>query len=257
MAKNKCVICKFPLKLEPTNYKNSDDKMSFGNFVIQYEHKFLRNIHRDEQLQDSHHLKNLENYYKIFNKYIMICIGLLALLNNFNKKDFIDLATEEFVEKKFAEEDVGDIKKTINQTEIKNALSTTHRNVLKFNLKIYAFVYDELICFPRSDIQFETITTNKFFSNGHQLVRGKFHLHHSHITGKTYGYAHVFFNTTLIEKSNPEIPFVAHNFFGFDLFYYIKAYTASAWCTKELNIGGTNLTHATYQITVISMVKLD
>ena len=46
----------------------------------------------------------------------MICIDLLALLNNFNKKDFIDLATEEFVEKKFAEDDVGDIKKTINQT---------------------------------------------------------------------------------------------------------------------------------------------
>ena len=36
------------------------------------------------------------------------------------------------------------------------------------------------------------------------------------------------------------------NFFGFDLFYYIKAYIASAWCTKELNIGGTNLTHANY-----------
>ena len=116
MAKNKCVICKFPLKLEPANYEKSDDKMSFGDFVIRYEHKFLRNIHRDEQLQDSHPLKNLENYYKIFNEYIMICIDLLALLNNFNKKDFIDLATEEFVEKKFAEDDVGDIKKTINQT---------------------------------------------------------------------------------------------------------------------------------------------
>ena len=90
--------------------------MSFGDFVIRYEHKFLRNIHSDEQLQDSHPLKNLENYYKIFNEYIMICIDLLALLNNFNKKDFIDLATEEFVEKKFAEDDVGDIKKTINQT---------------------------------------------------------------------------------------------------------------------------------------------
>ena len=174
--------------------------MSFGDFVIRYEHKFLGNIHRDEQLQDSHPLKNVEKYYKIFNEYIMICIGLLALLNNFNKKDFIDLATEEFVEKKFAGDDVGDIKKTINQTEIKNALSTTHRNVLNFNLKIYAFGYDELICFPRSDIQFETITTNKFFSNVHRLVRGKFHLHHSHITGKTYYYAHVFCNATLIEK---------------------------------------------------------
>ena len=148
----------------------------------------------------------------------MICTGWLALLNNFNKIDFINLTTEKFVENKFAEDDIGDIKKTINQIEIKNTLSTTHGNVPKFTFQIYAFVYDELICFPRSDIQFETITTNNFFSNVHRLVRGKFHLHHSHITGQIYGYAHDFCNTTLTEKSTPEIPFVWHKFFGFDLF---------------------------------------
>ena len=90
-------------------------------------------------------------------------ICLLALLNNFNKNDFINLANEEFVEDKFVGDDVGNIKRTINQTEIKNALSTMHGNVPKFNLKVYAYVYDELVCFPRSDIQFETITTNNFF----------------------------------------------------------------------------------------------
>ena len=90
-------------------------------------------------------------------------ICLLALLNNFNKNDFINLANEEFVEDKFVGDGVGNIKRTINQTEIKNALSTMHGNVPKFNLKVYAYVYDELVCFPRSDIQFETITTNNFF----------------------------------------------------------------------------------------------
>ena len=90
-------------------------------------------------------------------------ICLLALLNNFNKNDFINLTNEEFVEDKFVGDDVGNIKRTINQTEIKNALSTMHGNVPKFNLKVYAYVYDELVCFPRSDIQFETITTNNFF----------------------------------------------------------------------------------------------
>ena len=90
-------------------------------------------------------------------------ICLLALLNNFNKNDFVNLANEEFVEDKFVGDDVGNIKRTINQTEIKNALSTMHGNVPKFNLKVYAYVYDELVCFPRSDIQFETITTNNFF----------------------------------------------------------------------------------------------
>ena len=50
----------------------------------------------------------------------------------------------------------------------------------------------------------------------------------------------------MIEKSNGEIPFIAHNFFGFDLLYFLKTYIAVAWCTKEVNIGGNNLTHANY-----------
>ena len=41
---DKCVICKFPLKVEPTNYQTPDDEMTFGNFIIRYEHKFLRNV---------------------------------------------------------------------------------------------------------------------------------------------------------------------------------------------------------------------
>ena len=170
----------------------------------------------------------------------------MALLNNFNRNDFINSATEKFFKDKFAGDEISEIKNTINKTEIKNALSTTHGNVPKFNLKIYAYVYDELVCFSKSDIDYEAITTNKFFTNVHQLIRGKFYLHQSHITGKIFGYAHDFFNTTLVEKSTPEIPFVAHNFFGFDLFYHMKAYIASAWCSKELNIGGTNLTQANY-----------
>ena len=191
----------------------------------------------------------------------MICIGLLAMLNNFNRNDFVNVATEEFVEEKCAGEELSEIKNTINKTEIKTVLSTTHGNVSKFTLKIYVYVYDELVCFPRSDLDYETITINKFFTNVHRLIRGKFHLHHSHITGKISGYAHDFCNATLVEKSTPDIPFVAHNFFGFDLFYYMKAYIASAWCSKELNIGGTNLTQANYgnitgEIRLIDSLKL-
>ena len=210
------MICKFPIKLEPTNFQTPDDEMSFGDFVICYKHKFLRDIYTEKQIKDSRHVKDLESYYEIFEEYILICIGLLALLNNFNRHDFVNVATEEFVEDKFAGEEISEIKNAINKTEIKNALSTTHRNVPKFNLKVYAYVYDELVCFPRSDIDYETITTNKFFTNVHRLIRGKFHLHHSHITGKIFGYAHYFCNTTLVERTMPEIPFVAHNFFGFD-----------------------------------------
>ena len=130
--------------------------------------------------------------------------------------------------------------------QTKKALSSTFGKVPKLNLKIYAYVFDELINFPRSDINYETITTNKFFINVHPLIKVKFHLHHSHITEKIYGYAHDFCNTAVIEKTTPNIPFLAYNLFGFDLYYFIRAYIASAWCSKSLDIGGTNLTQVNF-----------
>ena len=163
-----------------------------------------------------------------------------------HRNNFINVATEEFVEDIFAGKEIDEIKNVINETEIKNLLWNAYENVHKFNLKVYAHVYDELIIFPRSDIEYETITTNMFFTNVHWLIRGKFYLHHSHITGEIFGYAHNFCNTMLAEKKTCEIPFIAHNFFGFDLFYFLKAYVAPAWRSKELNIGGNKLTQANY-----------
>ena len=94
------------MELKLTNFKTPDDKMAFGDFLIRHEHTFLRNIYTDEQIKDSNHLKNLESYYEIVEEYIAICVGLLALLNNFNKTDFINLATEQFVENKFAGDEI-------------------------------------------------------------------------------------------------------------------------------------------------------
>ena len=68
------------------------------------------------------------------------------------------------------------------------------------------------------------------------------------MTEEILGYSHDFCNTAVIEKSKPEIPFVAHNFFGFDIFYFLKTFIASAWCSKKLNIGSTNLTHVNYSV---------
>ena len=119
------------------------------------------------------------------------------------------------------------------QTEIKNALQSSAGRVPKFNLKVY---------FPNSDIQYETFTTDSFFINVHGLIKMKIHLHHSHITGKILGYAHEFCNTNVTKKGAPDIPVIAHNLFGFDLYYFTKGYIASAWCSKELNIEKRNLT---------------
>ena len=49
LKEDKCVICKFSIKLQPTNSQTPDDEMSFGDFLIHYEHKFLTNIYTKEQ----------------------------------------------------------------------------------------------------------------------------------------------------------------------------------------------------------------
>ena len=53
------------------------------------------------------------------------------MLKNFNRTDFINSATENFVDDKFAGDKISEIKNTINKTEIKNALSEMHGNVPK------------------------------------------------------------------------------------------------------------------------------
>ena len=67
-------------------------------------------------------------------------------------------------------------------------------------------------------------------------------MHHSHVTGEQLGYTHDFCNLR-VKENNIEIPANAHNLFGFDLHYFIKGYVASSWCSKELKIGRSNLTH--------------
>ena len=107
------------------------------------------------------------------------------------------------------------------QTETKNATQSSGGRLPKFNLIDNAFVY-MLVYFPNTDIQYETFATSDFFINLHCLIKMKIHLHHSHSTGKIIGYVHDFCNTKVTEKSSPDIPVIAHNLFGFDLYYFIK-----------------------------------
>ena len=65
------------------------------------------------------------------------------------------------------------------------------------------------------------------------------------MTGEIFGYSHDFCNWKVKESKN-EIPLIAHNLFGFDMFYFIKDYRVSAWGLKDLNFGGNNLTNINF-----------
>ena len=184
---NRCVICKMPLRVEPTSFETPDDEMTFEDFIIRFEYKFIRNIYTYEQIKDSHHLETLEKYYEVYQKFVAISIGLLSMFNNYNKNDEINTEVSTFVEENYADDSIDELKNRIMQTEIKNALKSSYGKVPKFNLKIDAFVYNLLVHFPVTDMQYETFTADSFFINVHRLIKMKVHLHHSHITGKILG----------------------------------------------------------------------
>ena len=90
-----------------------------------------------------------------------------------------------------------------------------------------------------------TITTNNFFRNVYHMIKVKIHLHGSHVTGEILGCVHDFCNWRVRENKTDFVIF-AHNFFGFDMFFLLKGFRATAWNTKDINIGGTNLTNINF-----------
>ena len=50
-----------------------------------------------------------------------------------------------------------------------------------------------------------------FFESVHRPIKIKKHLHHSHVTGKIYGYAHDFYNMKVRENQS-QFSCIVHNF---------------------------------------------
>ena len=76
--------------------------------------------------------------------------------------------------------------------------------------------------FPKNKFEFETVATNNLFENIHKIINAKVHLHHSHVTGEVIGYAHDFCNLK-VRGNKGVISCIAHNFFGFDIYFFLKA----------------------------------
>ena len=99
--------------------------------------------------------------------------------------------------------------------------------------------------FPHGRFDYETLTTLNFFESVHRIINVKIHLHHSHVTGKIIGYAHDFCNVKVRANQN-QFSCIAHNFFGFDMFFLIKGIRLSVWGIKDVNIGGTGMTNINF-----------
>ena len=68
------------LKIDPLGYNVPNSEMFYGDFFIRYEHNFLRNIYSNSEIAESPQICTLQNYHVVHEKFIKICISLLALL---------------------------------------------------------------------------------------------------------------------------------------------------------------------------------
>ena len=112
------------MKIDPIGPGVSNNKMSYGDFFIRYEHKFLRNIYTKEQLASAPQIKTWKEYYKTFQKFIKICVSLQSVLVshvNFDDSDNNDLELRDFLQNNCAGCDsLDELRNDIENTEIEN-----------------------------------------------------------------------------------------------------------------------------------------
>ena len=103
----------------------------------------MRNIYSDEEIQQSPQISTLEKYYETYRKFIKICINLWSIFgSNMNQdEDQFDLDLKEFLQQKYPEADLEELKSKIDDVEIKNKVKkqmvTRSGNLISNQLRLY------------------------------------------------------------------------------------------------------------------------
>ena len=165
-------------------------------------------------------MKDVKTYHKNFVRFLKIVV---FLQNAFNTCDEFDECFNDdllnFCKNDCADcSDFNELKEVISGIKIKNKRSRC--KIAKFMLQIYAFV------------------------------------HHSHLTGKIYGYAHNFCNMK-VRENQFQFFCITHSFFGFDMLFLIKEIRLSFWGTKDINVGGSGLMSINFAIIGLQVKFID
>ena len=222
-AETKCVICDFKLSIGACFGPQSDD-MIYHDFVVRKEHLFLRNIYDTDVLKEAEQIKDLKTYYEDFKRFVN-CATLIGKYYN-QESDIYDIdhyCVEEFlrVDLDGELESFEELYDLINETKIKKSqfIKKSDQNVRL--RKIISFVYLKIMSLPKNELVEETVISTNFLQNITNIMYDKHVIHHSHMTGEIIGYAHGFCNRKVRENKN-NISVIAHNFFGFDFFFFLK-----------------------------------
>ena len=122
-----------------------------------------------------------------------------------------------------------------------------------------AFLCSNLIPFCVTNKVRAIPISNKFIQNVTSILQDRRCVHHSHIRGNIYGYAHTFCNEK-VRENYFKIPIIAHNLLRFDFVFLVKGLRASVCKTRDIVIGGKiptdiNFAYISNQIQFIDTIK--
>ena len=110
-----------------------------------------------------------------------------------------------------------ELKEKIQHVSLLKKRLATKKNL--FSKKLLAFLYSAMVRFCETD-KVKGIMTSKN------------HLHHSHISNETIGYAHSFCNAK-VRENKYKITVITHTLFRFDFFFPLKGLRARVWRTRD------------------------
>ena len=137
---DRCCLCAFPLEINRTGFDANEKTMSYDDFIIFKEHKFLGNIFSNEELPKTDALEDLKTFHKQFVRLLRIAVFLLnAFKINEELDEYFDDDLLNFCRNNCADcSNFGEIKELISDVKIKNK---SNMKISKFMLQTYAFVY--------------------------------------------------------------------------------------------------------------------
>ena len=176
MDEDRCCLCPLTLEINRASFDMDESKMSYADFIIFKEHKFLRNIFSSDELSKTDALKDLKTFLEKFVNILKIAVFLQNSFKiNEEFHECFDDGLLDFCRNNYTDRsDFGERKELIGDMKIKNKSNT---KILKFTLQTYAFVYQRLIDFPQGKFDCETGTTINFFKNVHRIINVKIPLH--------------------------------------------------------------------------------
>ena len=223
---------------------------------------FLRNVYSEQELKQSERINDLKQYYEAFEYFLHIVVLLNKYYNKDSEIEFVDHdVMENFLDVTLNSQydSFLELHKAIEDFKIKTTVLCKNSFQNKSINKIIRFVYTNIMKFPKNAFVTDVILSNNFLANVCNIIFGREVIHHSHIAGEIIGYAHNFCNQKVRQNKN-QISVIAHNLFGFDIFFFLKGLRLGLWQTTNLSIGASNLTNINYasigeQIKFIDIMK--